>query len=113
MALDVSTTPEEFTQWMTRGFTAVAPADVPAVSVTNLLTRHRKTLQSFRAKGYSLAQICSLLEAPPFSVKISKMGLSRLIGSPRAAKKAVKYTIKVPLNVVPLRDRCERSRAAS
>jgi hypothetical protein len=101
MALNLNTSPEEFTQWLTARFTSEPPAEVPAVPVTALLARHRKTLLGFRAKGYSMKQISQALQGPPFGVKISVVALQRFLATPKPAKKPVKYTVNIPLKVVP------------
>lgn len=105
MCVTSQTTSQQFAAVFAAASAGIAPAKVPELSAVELLTRHKRTLQAYAAKGYSAEQIAEILKHPMISIHLGAKTVRRALATkPKKKKAPIKYTAILPNGVVVTSD---------
>lgn len=105
MPVTSETTSQQFAAVFAAAIAGTTPANVPPLGTVELLARHRKTLQAYAAKGYSVEQIREILQHPTIGIRVGTKAVRRAMAAKAKKRKApIKYTAVRPNGVIVTSD---------
>lgn len=97
MPVTSQTTSQQFAAAFAAASAGIAPAKVPELSAAALLARHKRTLQTYAAKGYSAEQITDILKHPSIGIHLGVKTVRAALAAKAKKKKApINYTAVLP-----------------